>query len=371
MDRIVLNHWNLKSIVAVSLISGIHSDNCIKLIDSVSDIGKFFSSPLLPGVSEIFSDSSLFSTPATNYISEAERILSVCADCGFQIITYWDENYPEMLKEIDNPPLLLYVWGSLQPSDSTIFAVVGTRRCTEYGKYATEYFTKGFVDSGMIIASGLATGIDTYSHLTALKNGGITYAVIASGLDRISPAASYENAKKIVSSGGAIISTYVPGTTAIPPFFLQRNRIISGLSKAVLVVESAFKGGALNTARNAFEQNREVFAVPGKFNSEKSEGTNNLIRKNIAHIATSPTEILKELGIISEENIFTAKQAPIELSSTQQLIYDNIGSDAVGIDNLVIKTELDVTTVQTELLTLEFMGVIIKQPGNNYIRAAF
>ena len=368
MNRIIKNNWDLKSVVAVSLIPGLHNENCIKLINITADIKSFFASPALLGVSETFSNISLFASPARNFLADAEQAIAICDEKGFSIVTFWDDDYPELLKQISNPPILLYVWGNLHPQNSVIIAVVGTRRCTEYGRLACEHFTKGFVDAGVIIASGLATGIDTYSHFAAMNNGGITYAIVASGLDKISPSSSLENAKKIIQSGGAIISTYPPGISAIPPFFLQRNRIISGLSKAVLVVESAFKGGSLNTAHNAFSQNREVYAVPGKFNAEKSFGTNNLIRKNIASIAVSPNEILKDLGVISETNIFTKTVKDFDLTPNQQLIFNNIDSDPIGIDTLVEKTGLDIATVSTELLTLEFMNAIVKQPGNNYIR---
>ena len=365
----IVNSWTLRDIVAVSITPHLNSDAAIKLIGQTEDFERFQVSPIADTVSSFYTENHIFDDKEKDIIAEADRITKCCEENGYQIVTFWSDNYPALLKHIQYPPIVLYVWGELQASDSPAIAIVGTRRCTSYGKMCTEHFAEVFAKAGIIVVSGLATGIDTYSHLNTIKNGGVTYAVIASGLDKISPQTSLANAEKIIESGGAIITTHRPGVSAIPPFFLQRNRIISGISKAVLVVESAFKGGSLNTARNAQEQNREVYAVPGNINAERSKGTNKLISRNVAAIALSPEDILKDLRLGNETTLFsdTAKQA-LSLTATQAKLLEYIDSEPIGVDKIAELTGLNIQTILAELLTLELLEVIRQLPGNNFVR---
>lgn len=369
MEDIAINSWDLRSIVAVSVLPNLNTNAAIQKIADSVNLEHFLKFRDLHRVSSSFAENKLFPSAPINIMDEADSIIETCLSKNIQIITYWSPQYPKLLKNIDFPPLMIYVRGKLQAQDANIISIVGTRHCTDYGKLCTEHFAETFVRSGLIIASGLATGIDTIAHLTAVRNSGITYAVIASGIDRISPSTSQANADKIVESGGAIISTYRPGTNALPPYFLQRNRIISGIAKALLVVESAYKGGSLNTARNANEQNREVYAVPGRINSERSKGTNLLIRKNLASIALSPEDIIEDLGLKNADNLFEKKQSEsLNLSANQLKVLNSIDSEPIGIDKISEITALDISTVLIELLNLEFMNLVRQLPGKNYVR---
>lgn len=368
MSEFEINSWDLQSIVAVSILPNLNSNAAIQKISDSVNYEHFNKFRDLYKVSNYYSENKLFSSPPINFMDEAAEILNTCSNKDIRIITIWSPEYPKLLKNIEFPPLILYVRGTLQAADSEIISIVGTRHCTEYGKLCAEHFAESFVRAGIIVASGLATGIDTIAHLTAVKNSGITYAVIASGIDRISPSTTQMNADKIVESGGAIISTYRPGTNALPPYFLQRNRIISGIARAVLVVESAFKGGSLNTARNANEQNREVYAIPGRINSEHSKGTNALIRKNLANIALSPENVIEDLGLKSDDNLFQTDANAPSLNNNQALLMKHIDSEPIGIDRIAELTGLDISTVLTELLNLEFSSLVRQLPGKNYIK---
>ena len=193
-------------------------------------------------------------------------------------ISILDENYPELLKQIYDPPKCLYVMGNLEILNTPSIAIVGCREASEYGKKAATYFSYNLAKQGITIVSGLAKGIDSYSHIGALQAKGKTIAIIGSGLDIIYPKENEQLAKKIIEQGGAIISEYPLGTRPTQDHFPARNRIISGLSKAVLVVEAKEKSGSLITADFAMEQGKEVYAVPGNINSINSVGTNNLIK---------------------------------------------------------------------------------------------
>jgi len=206
------------------------------------------------------------------------------------------KDYPEQLKEIYNPPLNLYVLGNKELLKQGGIAIVGTRKATDYGKKMTLQFAQDLSQNGINIISGLALGIDTCAHLGTLKanNKGKTIAVLGSGIDNIYPNQNIELARQIIQSGGCIISEYPVGVPANKLNFPQRNRIISGLSKGVLVIEAGENSGSLITADLALEQGRDVFAVPGNISSQMSIGTNNLIKQG-AKLVTSYTDIIDEI----------------------------------------------------------------------------
>lgn len=217
------------------------------------------------------------------------------ADSGIKWLTIFDENYPKLLAQIYDPPVVLYYKGKIDWDNSAI-AVVGTRKITGYGKTVTEQFTKRLSNADLTIVSGLARGVDTQAHLTTVAENGKTIAVLGSGLNNIFPPENKDLAAEIASGYGAVISEFPPDYVSFPGNFPARNRMISGLSKAVLVIEAAEGSGSLITARLALEQGREVFAVPGPVTSDLSKGPINLIRQG-AIAVSSPDEILEELGI--------------------------------------------------------------------------
>lgn len=282
-------------------------------------------------------------------------------------VTYYDENYPELLREIYYAPLILFYKGQLYNGFNQI-AIVGTRRNTLYGKMTTEKIVEELVRNQIIVVSGLAYGIDSIAHRETLKNKGITYAIIASGIDEISPSISNELANRIIEAGGAVISEYPPGTKARPGYFPQRNRIISGVSRAVIVVESDIKGGALITARFAIDQSRDVFAVPGPISSSKSAGCNKLIHDSQATPIIFPDSVLIDLGLISS---IPNKQEKEEIAfddKIQKIIYEEISSEPLHVDTIAEKVNIDVPTLLVKLLELEFKGLARQLPGKYFVK---
>jgi len=214
-----------------------------------------------------------------------------------KIITIQDESYPKLLKEIYAPPAILYIRGSFKPSDKFSLGVVGTRKLSSYGQQITPKITSELSQSGLTIISGLAKGIDTIAHQAAIDNNGRTIAVLGSGIDSKSvyPAINKYLAEKITENG-AVISEFPINTKPLAQNFPQRNRIVSGLSLGILVIEAPEKSGAMITARNALEQNRDVFAIPGDILSNNSMGPNNLIKMG-AKLVTKTNDILEELNL--------------------------------------------------------------------------
>lgn len=221
------------------------------------------------------------------------------------LITIEDKNYPKLLKEIYAPPALLYVKGKFEPNDESSLAIVGTRKLTDYGRQITSLITTDLVKAGLTIISGLAKGIDTIAHQTALKAKGRTIAVLGTGIDKqsIYPTVNRYLAEEITRSG-ALISEFPIGTQPLAQNFPQRNRIVSGLSLGVLIIEAPMKSGALITTRNALEQNRDVFAIPGHILSPNSLGPNSLIKMG-AKLVSQADDILKELNL---PNTFSRKK---------------------------------------------------------------
>lgn len=295
------------------------------------------------------------------------QIFEICKSKNYKIVTFWDESYPELLRNISSPPLLLYVSGDYNLNYEKLIAIVGTRRNTFYGKMIAERFAKELVENEVDIVSGLASGIDTITHKEVLKHNGHTIAVVASGFNKISPINAQKLANEIVEHGGALISEYPPDEPAQIGYFPQRNRIISGISKATLVIESSLKGGSLITARFAFDQGREVFAIPGNINYERSVGCNNLIKNNVASLCNSPMDILENLGW-NKDNLFFDKKEISFSNETEKAIYESLGFDPITLDILLEKFDIDISTLLVNLLNLELAGLIKQLPGKQYIR---
>lgn len=299
---------------------------------------------------------------------EVESQIFKAESFGARIVSFWDEDYPKLLKEIHYPPLIIFVKGNLS-SNSFSISMVGTRKNTTYGKLVAENFAQCFAKNGLIVTSGLAYGIDTISHLASIEAKGITYGILACGLDCVTSSITRSLIEKIIENNGAVITEYKFGVKALPSYFPQRNRIISGISIATVVVESDIKGGALITARFAFDQNREVFAIPGNINSPKSRGSNYLIKNNIAKIATSPEEVLFELGILKEKLAFEddlngfSSEDPVEIK-----IYEAIANEPKHVDVISEQINVDISDLLYHLLNLEFKGFVRQLPGKYYMR---
>ena len=280
------------------------------------------------------------------------------------ILTLGDENYPASLLEIPDPPTVLYVRGNAALLQQRGLAIVGSRNATPLGQQTAENFAKTLAGAGLSIISGLALGIDAAAHQGALAANGATIAVIGTGADRLYPARNKALALAIAEHG-AIVSEFPLGTPAIAANFPRRNRIISGLSCGVLVVEAAPQSGSLITARLAAEQGREVFAIPGSIHSPVARGCHQLIKQG-AKLVETAQDILEELRL-EVINPQTSEASP---PLTTNSLVDAIGHDPCSLDELVERTGLSTHLLLTELLTLELGGQVATLPGNRYQRLA-
>lgn len=314
-----------------------------------------------------------FDRRAINSLVDARRTLDLDAclakitAANVQLLHWETADYPAYLREVPNPPPLLYMQGELRPADRWAVAVVGTRRLTAYGRQVTRDLVTGLVHNGVTIVSGLARGIDGIAHKTALELGGRTIGVLGSGLDQIYPAEHRNLAQEIRQGHGAIISEYGLGVRPEAKNFPPRNRVISGLSMGVIVVEAGEKSGALITADFAIEQDREVFAVPGNINSPVSKGPNRLIQQG-AKLVTSVDDILDELNIsmVVEK---TAVQLALPASGEEAALLTELTHQPIHIDELSRTTGLPSNLVSSTLTLMELKGMVQQVGGMNYVLA--
>jgi len=285
---------------------------------------------------------------------------------GVRAFTWHDEEYPRALKEVFDRPPVLFVKGTLLPSDEWAVAVVGTRRVTVYGRQVAEEMARGLALNRVTVVSGLARGVDAIAHRAAMQAGGRTLAVLASGLDVIYPPEHKRLAGEIVERG-ALISDYPLGTQPKADYFPRRNRILSGLSLGVLVVEGDIKSGALITARQALEQNREVFAVPGPIYSPGSRGTNKLIQDGEAKLTLEVQDVLAELNLsMASHQIEMAKLVPAD--ETESVLLRHLGAEPVHVDEVRRECGLPIATVTSALAMLELKGLVRQVGRMNYVR---
>jgi DNA processing protein len=279
---------------------------------------------------------------------------------GNDLLTLADADYPPALLEIADPPLLLHVKGRRALLGQTSIAVVGSRNATPQGAVNAEQFSAALSATGLGIVSGLALGIDAAAHRGALKGSGSTVAVIGTGADVIYPARNQALARQIVDQG-CLVSEYPLGTPAVESNFPRRNRIISGLSRGVLVVEAAARSGSLITARLAAEQGREVFAIPGSIHSPLAKGCHQLIRQG-AKLVETAQDVLEELRLAQ------APASPVAVTETDSALLAAMGYDPVDLDTLADRCALAVEALSAQLLPLELAGRIALLPGGQYQR---
>jgi DNA processing protein len=298
--------------------------------------------------------------------------LALCRERNVSVIVESDEGYPSRLKEIPDPPGVLFVRGNIVPADGLAVAIVGTRHATHYGLAQTERLASGLARAGYTIISGLARGIDAAAHRGALKAGGRTLAVLGSGVLNVYPPEHMELAAEICLHG-AVISENPPLAPPLAGAFPQRNRIVTGLSLGVLVVEAADRSGALISARHATEQGREVFAVPGRIDSRMSRGCHKLIRDG-AKLVESVDDILEELGPLAsptprEDGREVRHPAELQLNQPEQAVLDAVTDEPTSIDDLVVASGLAVHNVLSTISVLEMKRLIKRVSGNRVIRA--
>ena len=297
-----------------------------------------------------------------------ETQLSLLNKANGRIVTFWDDEYPDLLRRIYDPPSFLFVRGTIEATDRYSIAIVGTRHATPYGRIVAERFSGELSAKGITIVSGLARGIDTFAHHASLKAGGRTIAVIGSGIDNIYPAENNKLASTI-EGNGAVVSEFPMATTPDPGNFPRRNRIISGMSLGTLVVETVESGGAMITASTALDQNRELFCIPGNVTEKYSAGTNRLIREGHAKLVQSVDDIISELQVPLRP-ILKDLPAPMlpQLTVFEQKLFDTLSAEPMHVDLIAERTALSTSDTLVNLLGLEFKGLVRQLAGKMFVR---
>lgn len=361
---------NLHSI-ALTLVPGVGSILIRQLISYCGSPEEVFRSPLarltkVPGVGEVTARAILRS----NALTEAEQISKRLDTLNARTLVYTDKAYPARLKALYDAPALLYVQGTGDLNAGRTISLVGTRQATDYGRRITAEIVEAMVPYGATIISGLAYGIDIAAHRASLSHGLPTLGVMASGLDIIYPNAHQKTAREMLVLGG-LITESPPGTKPDAHLFPARNRIIAGLSDAIVVVEAAAKGGALITAEYANNYHRDVFAVPGQLTQLFSAGCNKLIRENKAQIYTGPQDLIETLNwdqpaaSVTQKN--TAPPLPVDITEEESQIVALLRQAAdLHIDDLSWQTQIPMGRLASLLLNLEFRGFVRSLPGKKY-----
>ncbi|MBU1190885.1 MAG: DNA-processing protein DprA [Gammaproteobacteria bacterium] len=292
---------------------------------------------------------------------------------GQHILSLASADYPQLLRQIPDPPPLLYILGEPACLQTPQLAMVGSRNPSPGGLDTARDFAAHLAQVGLTITSGLALGIDAACHRGVLDFNGITIAVLGTGADRVYPARHRALAHEIVDRGGALVSEFPVGTEPRPENFPRRNRIISGLSLGTLVIEAAPRSGSLTTARHAVEQGREVFAIPGSIHNPLARGCHSLIRQG-AKLVESAQDILEELGALASSlETLEAPRAnpgePVDLSPDQLQLLDYMGYETVSVDQMVARSGLTTAAVSSMLLILELQGQVVSQAGGRYVRS--
>ena len=309
-------------------------------------------------------------------LDRAREIMAECQALDIKILTIFDEKYPEQLKNISDPPIVLYVKGSFPDVEKVPFVgVVGSRRPSNYGVKMAEKIAEDLANKGFIIVSGMARGIDTCAHKGALKAGGLTIAVLGCGVDVLYPPEN-GSIKTLIEQNGAVVSEFSPGTAPLPTHFPVRNRIVSGLSQAILVVEGKASSGSTITANLAKDQGREVFCLPGNVDNPLSMASHTLIREG-ARLVTCATDIIMDLGYMLVE-----ESAESYMDSNQErmnLVFENLPDDQrrivsvmdnstpLHIDEICFKSGVEIAVANQCLFMLELAGKVKQLPGKYYI----
>ncbi|MEI6627369.1 MAG: DNA-processing protein DprA, partial [bacterium] len=297
---------------------------------------------------------------------DLEKVWQTHQDANIKLLSINNPNYPAQLKQIFDPPFLLFYRGDINILNKTALAVVGARKYTSYGQQATHSVVSKLASSGLVIISGLALGIDAIAHQATLEASGLTVGVLGASVAQkeIYPQSNYHLSEKIIANGGCLISEYPIGTIPLKPNFPRRNRIVSGLAKGVLVIEAQQDSGSLITAKCALEQNRDVFAIPGTIFSPYSLGTNDLIKKG-AKLVSDAQDILEEFDIQEIATYPTTKTST--LSEAESTVTKFLSKEKTHINLIAQKSNLAIANLLSILTILELKGIVKDLGGKNYI----
>ncbi|MBI5187706.1 MAG: DNA-protecting protein DprA, partial [Nitrospirae bacterium] len=351
--------------IALSMVPDIGPASCRSLLSVFGTPEGIFNA----GLDDLFSVEGIGTFRAKNIKrfsswKDVEKRFRVLEKKGIRVIGFGEPSYPEMLREIEDAPIVIYTKGDIQPEDRYSIAIVGSRKPTPYGTSVTEKISEELASMGFTIVSGMARGIDALSHIGALRSGGRSIAVLGSGLDVPYPPENKGLMNKIIDSG-CVVSEFPPRTPPNRENFPRRNRLISGLSLGVLVIEATSDSGSLITAKCAVEQNREVFAIPGNITSPNSEGTNELIKRG-AKLVQKTDDIVEELASVLKGFIKCKDKARIEVTDEERNICNVLTGEPKHIDIISRESGMPASRVLGILLSLELKGVAKQTAGKKF-----
>jgi len=363
---------NRRAWLALYMIPGLGNAVIKRLIEAFGDPDTVFIADI-PGLMKIEGMRRDIARKITHRAldTEAEAEIRKAEQCNARILVYTDPAYPAFLREIYNPPMVLYVRGKEIPSQKTLISVVGSRNPTHYGRKAAESIALGLARRGAGVVSGLARGIDAAAHSGCLMGNGFTIGVLGTGIDLVYPEANKALFKRM-EENGAIVSEFPMGTPPEPKNFPIRNRIISGLSRGTVVVEATRNSGSLITASTALDQGREVFAVPGSIDSFKSTGSHFLIKQG-AKLIENADDILAEFGFFGRaagsKSIPTHPDGtPRDMNELEKKVYEIVGDYPVHMDDIVRRGNMDAGKVAGILMKMELEGIVRQLPGRMFVR---
>ena len=356
--------------IALSKLKGIGPVIARQLVAYVGGVDELFTDPLI--------DRRILSIPKAGpsvlaaikdrtVLESAKRELDFIRQHRVRPLFYLNDDYPRRLKHCSDAPVMLYLQGSGDPNVQKVVSIVGTRKATAYGKRLCAEMTEGLAETGALIVSGLAYGIDIHAHRSALKNGLPTMACVAHGLDRLYPGEHVETAMQMMKDGGLI--TELSSESAFHPSnFPSRNRMVAGMADCTIVIESAKKGGSLITADIANSYDRDVFAVPGPVHANYSEGCNRLIQEHKAALVTSANDVIRAMGWETGEKTKEVQtRLFVELNADQERLVDTLRDvGSMSIDELCSRSRISQSKAAGLLLDLEFNGVVRSLPGKVY-----
>lgn len=351
--------------IGINLLPGISDINGKKLIAYCGGAEAVFKEKKtnllkIPGMGEATVNKIL----NTEALKRADQEIDFINQKKIKTLYFLDDEYPERLKHCIDGPIMIYYKGNAELNSKRILAVVGTRNASTYGKYTCRNLIADLKDQGVLIVSGLAYGIDTIAHKAAIDNKMDTLGILAHGLDRIYPPTNRNLAEKMLNQGG-LLTEFISKTNPDRENFPKRNRIVAGISDAVLVIESAKKGGALITADIANSYNRDVFSIPGRVNDRYSEGCNYLIKTNRAMLVNNANDVLYFLGWNQKKTPKSLqKKIFVQLTEDEQKIVDIIKEHKnIGIDRICLMAQMPTSKIASVLLNLEFEGIVACMPG--------
>lgn len=368
-----MGEHNLLYYVATTMLQGVGSVLARQLISFLGSAEQIFKEPIqslkkIPKVGDIIAANM----EPEKALLMAEKEIEFCMRNNISVVPIYDANYPQRLKNCNDAPLVFYSRGNINYNREKVISIVGTRNATEYGRRCCSHIVEQLKHHNPIIVSGLALGIDIAAHKESLKHGVTTVAVLGSPLSKLSPASHTQYAREIVEQQGAVISEYHSNTKFDAALYVQRNRIIAGLSDLTIIVESKVKGGALLTAEFANGYDREVATFPGTAFSETSKGCNELIKHSKAHLIDSAADIERLLNwdVKRREARRVQKQLFLELNADEQAIYSLLNTaKELTIDQIALQSNIVMAKTSYTLLQLEFKGLVLSLPGKRFTLA--